>query len=393
MNMAAPVLIAGGGIGGLAAAIALAQRGIAVRVLERRTEFSEAGAGIQLGPNGVRALRRLGVDRLLAPHAGRPSGIVVHDGASAAVLAQLPLGDWIETRHGAPYWVAHRRDVQSALLARAAELPLLSVTTGFAAAQIESQGDGVCVHSETGDTAQGTALIAADGQFSFVRRRHFRAPLLRFSGKTASRTVLDAAAVEGLLDTACTGVWLAPDAHIVHYPVRAGREIAVVVIIDEDWQEEDWGAPVDRGRLMTTLTRFSPRLLQTLHHAPEWRRWALFDADPLPSLTSGPVTLLGDAAHPILPFLAQGGAMALEDAVTLADCLHANPSNTEAALLAYENARKPRTARVVAASRRNGRMFHMSGLGALARNAVLRTLPGTRVMAGLDWLYGWDRET
>lgn len=391
--MAAPVLIAGGGIGGLASAIALAQHGIASRVLERRTEFSESGAGIQLGPNAVRALRRLGVDRLLAPQAAKPSEIVVHDGASGKVLTRLPLGDWIEARHGAPYWVAHRRDVQSALLARAAELSLVTLATGFAVSRVQTADRSVRVHSEAGDTADGIALIAADGQFSHLRRQHFQAPPLTFSGKTAARTVLTAGSVAGLLDTACTGVWLAPDAHVVHYPVRAGREIAVVVIIDEDWQEEDWGAPVDRGRLMTTLTGFSPRLLQTLHHAPEWRRWALFDADPLPSLTSGPVTLLGDAAHPILPFLAQGGAVALEDAVTLADCLHANPSNAAAAFLAYENARKPRTVRVVAASRRNGRMFHMSGLSALARNAVLRTLPGARVMAGFDWLYGWGRET
>src|SRR5688572_12670449 len=131
MSAAAPVLIAGGGIGGLAAAIALAQHGIATRVLERRAEFSEAGAGIQLGPNGVRALRRLGVDRLLAPHVARPAEIVVHDGTAATVLARLPLGDWIEARHGAPYWVAHRRDMQATLLARAAELPLVAITTGF----------------------------------------------------------------------------------------------------------------------------------------------------------------------------------------------------------------------------------------------------------------------
>ena len=391
MSHAAPVLIAGGGIGGLAAAIALAQHGIAARVLERRTEFAETGAGIQLGPNGVRALRGLGVDRLLAPHAATPSDITVHDGAGGTVLARLPLGDWIERRHGAPYWVAHRRDVQAALLARAAELPLVRIDTGFPVARVETLSTSVLVHSETGDAAEGMALIAADGQFSRLRQSHFQSPPLRFSGKTAARTVLDAEAVAGGLDKTCTGVWLAPDAHVVHYPVRAGREIAVVAIIDEDWREEDWGAPADRTRLVAALARFSPRLLKALDHAPDWRRWALFDADPLPSWRRGRVTLLGDAAHPILPFLAQGGAMALEDAVTLADCLQATPTDIEAAFLAYETARSARTARVAAASRRNGRIFHMSGLGALARNAALRSLPGARVMAGYDWLYGLGR--
>jgi salicylate hydroxylase len=390
MSAAAPVLIAGGGIGGLATAIALAQHGIAARVLEQRAEFSEAGAGIQLGPNGVCALRHLGVDRLLEPHVAKPSEIVVHDGAAATILARLPLGDWIEARHGAPYWVAHRRDLQAALLARAAELPLLAITTSFAATHVEATSAGVRARSETGEVADGAALIAADGQFSRLRQTHFHAPPLTFSGKTAARTVLDAGIVASMLDTASTGVWLAPNVHVVHYPVRAGREIAVVAIIDEDWREEDWGAPVDRAGLMRKLARFSPRLLGALERASEWRRWALFNAESLPSWTRGRVTLLGDAAHPILPFLAQGGVMALEDAVTLADCVHQQPDAIEAAFRAYEHARKVRTARVVNASRRNGRIYHLSGLAALARNAVLRSVPGTRIMAGLDWLYGWQ---
>lgn len=389
MSMAAPVLIAGGGIGGLATAIALAQRGIPARVLERRSRLSEAGAGIQIGPNGVRALRRLGADRLLAASAARPSAITVRDGAGGTVLARLPLGDWIEKRHGAPYWVAHRRDLQTALLERTAELPLASITTGFAVADVEITNIGVRVRSDAGDAAEGIALVAADGQFSRLRRDHFTSTALGFSGKTAARTVLSAEDAAGLPDITAVGVWLAPDAHVVHYPVRAGREIAVVVIIDENWQEEDWGAPADRSRLMAALEHFSPQLQTALAAAPDWRRWALLDADPLSTWSRGRVTLLGDAAHPIQPFLAQGGAMALEDALTLADCLHANSANAEAAFLAYENARKRRTARVVSASRRNGRIYHLSGLAALARNAVLRTLPGARVLASFDWLYGW----
>lgn len=391
MSTVAPVLIAGGGIGGLAAGIALAQCGIEVRILERRNELSEAGAGIQLGPNAVRVLRRLGVADKLAPRIARPLEIVVHDGASASVLARLPLGEWIERQHGAPYWLAHRRDVQAALLARAAELPLLRVTAGFAVVRVETARDRVKAESETGDTAEGGALVVADGQFSRLRREHFGAPPLRFCRKTAARTVLDASTAADLLDASCTGVWLAADAHVVHYPVRAGRDIAVVAIIDEDWQDEEWGAPADRDQLMAKLACFAPRLADALGRARDWRRWALFDAEPLRSWSDGRVALLGDAAHPTLPFLAQGAAMALEDAVTLAECLHEKAGATDAAFDAYQQLRMPRTARVMAASRRNGSVYHLSGLAALARNAALRTLSGARVMARYDWLYGWGR--
>lgn len=388
MSASAPVLIAGGGIGGLATAIALAQRGIASRVLERREEFSEAGAGIQIGPNGVQALRRIGVDALLAPSVGRPEAIVVREGRTGQVLTRLPLGRWVEDRHGAPYWAAHRRDVQAALLTRVAQEPLIEIMPGFDVASFIAADASVRVHDTTGKTADGIALAAADGQHSLLRRRLFPASALRFSGKTASRTILDVDAVAGSIDAGTTGVWLAPGVHVVHYPVRAGREVAVVVIITDEWQDDDWGAAADREKLMTAVEQFSPALLRVLHRASDWRRWSLYDAEPLKSWTSGRVTLLGDAAHPVLPFLAQGGSMALEDAVVLANCFAAS-RDVESALMVYERKRIARTARVIKASRRNGRIFHLSALAASARNALLRTLPGTRLMAGYDWLYGW----
>lgn len=392
MMRSAPVLIAGGGIGGLAAALALARRGIPACVLERREEFSEAGAGIQIGPNGVQVLRRLGADGALAASVGRPDAIVVHEGHSGRKLARLPLGDWIEARHGAPYWVAHRRDLQAALLARVGQEPLIEIRTGFEASRFSASGTTVTLHASSGDAMHGVALIAADGLHSSLRAQLVDSPQLRFSGKTASRTVLDSAAVANLLDTRTTGVWLAPEAHVVHYPVRAGREVAMVVIIADDWQAEDWAAPADASELMRRLDRFAPPLQQALRRADDWRRWSLYDAEPLASWTRGRVTLLGDAAHPVLPFLAQGGSMALEDAVTLADCLGEGAGDIERALECYERKRLLRTARTSRASRRNGQIFHLSGVAAAARNAMLRSLPGPRVMAGYDWLYGWGCE-
>lgn len=389
MTASAPVLIAGGGIGGLATAIALAGHGVSSRVLERRAQFSEAGAGIQLGPNGVHALRRLGIAGDLAPSAGQPREIKVFSGGSGAVLTRLPLGNWIEARHGAPYWVAHRQDLQAALLAGAKRSNLIELAPGFDVVRFVNAGGTVRAECENGTSAEGHALVCADGVFSRLRAQIVPEVRLRFAGKTAARAVLDAAAADPVLDAGAVGVWMGPDAHVVHYPVRAGREIAVVVIIDEDWQEEDWSAPADPARLGQALAPFAPALRNALASAGDWRRWALFDSDPLATWSRGRVTLLGDAAHPLLPFLAQGGSLALEDAVTLAGALAAAGENVESALATYENARRPRTARVMAAARRNGRVYHLSGIAALARNAALRALPPERIMAGYDWVYGW----
>ncbi len=388
MTATLPVLIAGGGIGGLAVAIALARHGIPSRVLERRFRFSEAGAGIQLGPNGVRVLRQLGVDAELAPNAGRPGEIKVFSGGSGAVLAKLPLGDWIEARHSAPYWVVHRQDLQASLLAGVRRSSLIELVPGFEVVRFADGAASIHAEARDGMNADGRALVCADGMFSRLRAQVAQGARLRFAGKTAARTVLNAGA-SPVLDVGAVGVWMAPDAHVVHYPVRAGREIAVVAIIDEDWQEEDWSAPADPSRLDQALAPFAPALRTALASAGDWRRWALFDSDPLPAWSHGRVTLLGDAAHPLLPFLAQGGSLALEDAVALADTLAGAEENVEGALAAYEQARRARTARVMAAARRNGRIYHLSGIAALARNAALRALPAERIMAGYDWLYGW----
>ena len=388
MTATLPVLIAGGGIGGLATAIALAGHGIPSRVLERRAQFSEAGAGIQLGPNGVRILRRLGVEADLAPLVGRPHEIKVFSGGSGTELTRLPLGDWIEARHGAPYWVAHRQDLQASLLAGARRSGLIELVPGFDVARFADGKGAVRVEAGSGTTAEGRALVCADGVFSRLRTKIAREARLQFGGKTAARTVLDAAAAPQL-DADAIGVWMARDAHVVHYPVRRGREIAVVVILDEDWQEEDWSASAETGKLQEALARLAPVLGEALAAANDWRRWALFDSDPLPVWSRGRVTLLGDAAHPLLPFLAQGGSLALEDAVTVSDALARAGDDVEGALAAYENARRARAARVMVAARRNGRIYHLSGVAAVARNAVLRALPPERIMAGYDWVYGW----
>lgn len=384
-----PVLIAGGGIAGLATALALAKRSIPSRILEQRPQPSEAGAGIQIGPNGVRVLAALGVAPRLAPHVGRPKEIVVHQGASGRILARMPLGDWIEARHGAPYWVAHRRDLQAALLAGVDAEPLIEMTTGVAVASVESQEDSILVRCGTGDTIHGALLVGADGIRSVTRTAVAPDSKLNFSGTAASRTLLPADAAMALGDPKAVGVWLAPGAHVVHYPVEAGAKVAIVAIVPDDRRIDDWAAPNDWAALAPHLAAFSPILTDTLATAPEWRRWALFETQPLARLVTDRIALVGDAAHPILPFLAQGGVMALEDSIVLAQSLAAQPNDVPRALKNYEAARRRRVATIAATSRHNGRIFHLSGAAALARNLAMAVFPATHLMTRYDWVYGW----
>jgi salicylate hydroxylase len=185
------------------------------------------------------------------------------------------------------------------------------------------------------------------------------------------------------------GVWLAPGAHVVHYPVAAGAQIAVVAIVPDNRMTDDWAAANDWSALEPHLTAFAPALRTVLATAPEWRRWALFETDPLAHFAEGRIVLAGDAAHPMFPFLAQGGVMALEDALVLAEMLAARRDDPAGALKAYESARQPRVNAVVAMSRQNGRIFHLAGPAALARNLAMATLPAARLMARYDWVYGW----
>jgi salicylate hydroxylase len=384
-----PVVIAGGGIGGLTLGLALARNGLASTILERAEAFSEAGAGIQLGPNAVRALQDLGVDTPLVSRVTCPAAIAVLDGRSGSRLARLPLGDWIMHRHGAPYWVAHRADLQAALLVAAKASSLIEVVTAFEVARFEEAGEEIRVQSRDGRLARGALLVGADGQWSTVRQQLWPSDQLTFAGKTAARAMLPAVGVPPPFSEALTCLWLAPQCHVVHYPVRGGVEIAVVVIATEQWMGTGWTAPADRDSVLNKLASFAPALRSVLCSAREWRKWALFDHSPLERWSRGRATLLGDAAHPILPFLAQGGAMAIEDAATLAAALAARRSDVSGALAQYERMRRRRVTRVQTASRNNGRIYHLAGPLAAARNLVLRNVPGGRIMSRYDWLYGW----
>jgi salicylate hydroxylase len=405
MADALPVLIAGGGIGGLALGLALARYGRRSTVLERQDTPATAGAGIQLGPNGVHALRWLGVADALQPWVGEPDAVEVRAGASGRRLARLPLGRWIAEQHGAPYWTMHRGDLYGALAAAAGAHPSIEMRTGSEVTEVEQTAGQVTVSDAAGRLHTGPVLIGADGLWSAMRRvvrggavasgqEGLTPPLVPHpAGAVAMRTVIPAEAAEGL-GMGSVGLWLSPTVHVVHYPVRRGREIAVVVIAREAGahQGRGWDTQADAALLQGRLAPFHASLTRVLTpsagHPWPWRQWTLHTLPPLPAWVRGRIALLGDAAHPMLPYLAQGGALALEDAIVLAGCLQA-AAEPSVALARFEALRAARARRVQAASLRQGRIYHLPPPLSWARNAVLSLVPGTWLMASYDWLYGW----
>jgi salicylate hydroxylase len=386
------ILICGGGIGGLTLALALAKWGRRSHVLEARSEFSTAGAGIQLGPNATRLLGGLGVTERLAEKAVSPQSIHVHDAPSGHPLADLPLGSWIEKRHGAPYWVLHRTDLQAALLDAAQSSPLIEITTGFRVIAIEERADSVIVTSDAGDTAKGLFVVGADGVWSEVRKFLFSDFELRYAGTTAARTIIPMSDLPNDYRDPQTRVWLAPSAHFVHYPINGGAALAVVVITSAAQPEVGWGLPCPVDDVVACAAPFDAALMDLLRRGRDWQRWALFDPKPLRRWSRGRVTLLGDAAHPILPFLAQGGAMAIEDAVVLGWEVARGYGDHGHVFDAYEAQRRSRVAHVQKASRDNGIAYHLSGLSATARNMALRTTPAQLLMQRYDWVYAWQHD-
>lgn len=387
-----PVLIVGGGIGGLTLALSLATLGRRSHILEARPVFSEAGAGIQLGPNATRVLSQIGVADLLAESVSRPAAIKVRDARTARSISELPLGDWIEERHNAPYWVAHRVDLQAALVAKATASPLIKISMNYKITELDNgkDADKVTAISENGQSVSGDILVGSDGLWSTVRKYLYPDYNLPYSGTTAARAILQKNDIPPDFLENVTSCWLAPNAHVVHYPVRAGQALAIIVVTSAPQPSEGWGAAVPSEEIMAATADFNKELRDLLARAKNWHRWALFTPAPLKKWSRGRVTLLGDAAHPILPFLAQGGAMAIEDAIVLAWELTKYHDSHDIAFYAYEAQRRNRVRHIQKTSRDNGKAYHLKGVSASARNIVLSALSPARMMQRYDWVYGWQ---
>jgi salicylate hydroxylase len=388
------VIVAGAGIGGLTVSLALARNGFRVIVLEQAERLAETGAGIQLSPNATRALIELGLGERLRPHVVTPQAVRVLNAKNGREIVRVPLGDMSAQRYGAPYWIIHRGDLQAVLSAAVAAELDISVKLGMRMENFVTHPNGVTVSARSGTAAwseHGHALIAADGLWSISRARLGFSEAPRFSGRTAWRALVPAADVPAEFREPLIHLWLGPDAHLVHYPVKAGKGINIVVITADDWQAEGWSEPASCIDLLPRLTaaRWAPQARALVRLPEAWLKWALFDRRPLMTWSQGAAALLGDAAHPMLPFLAQGGAMAIEDAVVAAQCLARMPNDAEMALKSYTAIRRGRTRKVQRQAARNGQHYHLKGVSAMLRNTAMSLMGGQHLLGHYDWLYDW----
>lgn len=390
------VIIAGAGIGGLCAALALKNSGFDPEICERSDLLAEAGAGIQLSPNAVKVLIALGLGERLAEVGFEPKAVRLRSFKSARLIAYRPLGDFSTDRYGAPYYHLHRQALHGLLKAAVVErgIPL---RTGYPVTGFDEHADRVEVHC--GDQRlTADALIGADGIHSGIRR-HFVSEAedsVRFTGMVAYRAVVEAAALPKHLVEPTATVWMGPGRHLVHYYVDRGERINLVAVVETDaWREESWQSPAAAGELLQAFEGWHRKVQSVLAAAEDCHKWALHDRPPLARWSSERVTLLGDAAHPMLPFLAQGAAMAIEDGWILSRLLeHREEDAIGPALDQYQRLRQLRTNKVAVASREQGEMFHLQAKGArLARDLKLgfgsRLLPDI-AMAQYDWLHGYD---
>jgi salicylate hydroxylase len=385
------VIVAGGGIGGLTAALALARVGFRVVIAEQAPRLEEAGAGIQLSPNATRILNALGIGEGLAAAIVAPTALRVktHRGRE---IVRMPLGSTALARYGAPYWVAHRGDLQATLAAAVGHNTDITLRLGAQVEDFACHAKGITVQLRTATGAEdehGIALIGADGLWSTLRARLGDQRPPHFAERTAWRAILPAKPLVGEFREPLVSLWLGPNAHLVLYPVNGGAAINLVAIVRDHWNQPGWSAPGRREELLEHYSGWPPLICNLLALPDRWFKWALFDRPRLRRWGEGPVTLLGDAAHPMLPFLAQGAAMAIEDAYVLADELRRNPDKPELGLRRYEQRRRRRAARVQRAARWNGRLYHLTGLAAVCRNRMLRARGGERLLRRYDWLYGW----
>jgi salicylate hydroxylase len=388
------IVIAGAGIGGLTAALAIARRGFRVVLLEQAPRLDEVGAGIQLSPNASRILIELGLGEQLRPYAVAPEEFRVVDAPSARVLARASLGAVVEKRYGAPYWVIHRGDLQAVLSRAVHASPDITVHLGARVEDFAVHADGVTVSALASYRPleeRGAALIVADGLWSGLRRCLGHRDEPRFARHTAWRALAPADAMVADLRAPAINLWFGRNAHLVHYPVRGGKLVNIVAIIRDDWREPGWKATGERAQILARYpTGLWPGPARAILGAPQhWHKWALYDRTPSRRWTKGPVALLGDAAHPMLPYLAQGAAMAIEDAAVLALELAGRPDDSAGAFHRYERRRYARAARAQRAARRHGTFYHLGAAGALLRRIALAAMGGERLITRYDWLYGW----
>ena len=390
-NSSLPVIVAGGGIGGLATALALVRQGFEVTVLEQAPEIGEIGAGIQLGPNAFHAFDALGVGDKARGRAVYTDYMVMHDAIDEYQVGKIETGEAFRKRFGNPYAVIHRVDVHLSLLEGAQETGKVQFHTNTRIVSVEQDeaAKTVTAIDQNGKRWTGQALIAADGGKSVVRQQYVNDPP-RVTGHVVYRAVVDKKDFPVDLQWNAASLWAGPKCHLVHYPLRGGEQYNVVVTFHSR-QQEEWGVTDgSKEEVESYFQGISPKARQLIELPKSWKRWATADREPIGNWVFGRTTLLGDAAHPTTQYMAQGACMAMEDAVTLGEALRVSNKDWDAALQLYQKNRITRTARIVLSGREMGRLYHAAGVERLIRNSLWKGRSQERFYDAIEWLYGWN---
>ena len=390
-NSDLPVLVSGGGIGGLAAALALVRQGFNVQVFEQAPEIGEIGAGIQLGPNAFHAFDALGVGDKARGRAVYTDYMCMHDAIDETLVGRIETGEAFRKRFGNPYAVIHRADIHGSLLEGAVETGRVQFFTNTRIEKIEQDETTrtVTAIDQNGKRWVGQALIGADGGKSVVRAQYVNDPP-RVTGHVVYRAVVEKADFPDDLKWNAASLWAGPKCHLVHYPLRGGEQYNVVVTFHSR-QQEQWGVTDgSQEEVESYFQGISPKARQLIELPKSWKRWATADREPIDTWVFGRATILGDAAHPTTQYMAQGACMAMEDAVTLGEALRVTNKDWDAALALYQKNRVTRTARIVLSGREMGRLYHAAGVERLVRNSLWKGRSQERFYDAMEWLYGWN---
>jgi salicylate hydroxylase len=393
------IIIAGAGIGGLTAALALTRAGFRAVVLEQAERLEETGAGIQLSPNASHVLMGLGIKERLGSRAVVPDAVSLMSARAGGEIARLPLGEAASQSAGAPYWVLHRADLQAALAAAVNDHPDIELRLGCQFEDVTlPHAKGMTVVQRRGNMRQqdlALALIGADGIWSSVRHHLFPDVQPQFSGLIAWRGTIEATQLPREYTSRRVQLWMGPGAHLVAYPISGARQVNVVAIVPGTWNRPGWSAPGDGLELKGVFdgSKWPGPARMMISAVDDWRKWALFTVPEGGEWCSGTIALLGDAVHAMLPFAAQGAGMAIEDAAVLAKVMSEGTMETAAqvtaALKRYARARRRRVASVQRAAEKQGGIYHLSGPMALARDVTIRALGPRRLLARQNWIYNW----
>lgn len=382
-----PILIAGGGIGGLATALVLARDGHAVTVLEQAPSFGEIGAGIQLGPNIFGMFAYLGLTEVVSKVSFFPPGLGMNDVRTGEKIVRVPLGDLARATYGFPYGVIYRADLHQVFLDACLALPNITLRTQTKVESFEQSEGSVRVHLADGDSLQGAALIGADGLWSKVREVVVGDGKPRVSGHIAYRAVLKREDVPAHLWSDDVLLWGGEKTHLVHYPLRRGELFNLVAVFHSNKYDEGWNTFGDTAELTERFAEACPQVKELLGKIETWKMWVLCDREPVKNWTDRRVTLLGDAAHPMLQYLAQGAGQAIEDAVVLREALRATHGDVPLAFQKYQQARYLRTGRVQLTARFYGDIYHAAGVQRELRNQMFQSGAESAGFAGLQWMY------